>query len=886
MDLLEREHHLAQLDSHLQSAAAGRGRVVMVGGEAGAGKTTLLQQFHDSLGEHCAVLRASCDTMSTPAPMGPARDLAPALGVVVDLDGDGDRARDTLFRAVYEALAARELPTVIIGEDAHWADGVSLAWLRFLARRIGDLRLLFVVTYRDDELGPTHPLRVTLGDLATMPTVHRMQVPPLSFDAVSRLAAGAGREPAWLHQLTGGNPFFVSEVLAAPESIVPATVTDAVLARAARLPGEARAVLDVAAVISVQIDLDLLLAVAGPVSDAIDRCIMAGLLAIDGSRIRFRHALTRAAVLEAIPPLRRRLLHARVLNALRERKTELALLAHHAEAAGDQPAVLEFAIAAAKEATAMHAHWEAAAQYARALRFAGTLSAADQAALYEAHADACYLSDQGQEAIASRLAAIDLRRQLGDRPREGDNLRWLSRHYWFFGRGDDAERAGLEAIQILEELPPGRALSMAYSNLAQLRMLADDNGAALSWGERALALAEEVGDKETEIHALCNVGTARRRHDLARSREELERSVTLAIAGGFPDHAGRALTNLSWGEVEQMDLAAASERIARALAFTHDRALDGYGSYLLAMRALAEAHAGDWDEGLADGAEVLKRPRLSPLARMVALTARGRIHARRGDAAAAAAALDEALALAKPTGQILRLGPIYAARAEAALLASDDDHTIAEVMAILPLAKERGFPMLTGELAWLLQEAGDASRPFDDLAPPYAMQIAGDWAEAAAAWQALGCRYNAAVARTRSDDITAIRVGIETLDEMGAQPALRRAIAHLREQGVDDLPAMRRGPRRSTQANPAGLTQREAEVLRLLMAGLRNAEIADRLYLTPKTVSHHLSAIYAKLGVTNRAEATALAAKHGMFGEQSGDGPATNLGISPDAVMA
>ncbi len=264
------------------------------------------------------MLRTSCDALSTPGPLGPVRDLAPALGLQIDehaLDGD---ARDRLFREVLAALAARPGPTVIVAEDAHWADGATIELLRFLGRRIGDLPVLVVVTYRDDEIGADHPLRLVLGDLATAPAVHRLSLRPLSEAAVQRLATGSGRDAATLYRLTAGNPFFVTEVLATEGETVPVSVGDAVLARAARLSPEARAVLDVAAVIGSTIDADLLLTVAGPVLDEADECLDRGLLRGTDDRLAFSHDLARDAILAAIAPLRRRLLHARVLTALRE----------------------------------------------------------------------------------------------------------------------------------------------------------------------------------------------------------------------------------------------------------------------------------------------------------------------------------------------------------------------------------------------------------------------------------------------------------------------------------------------------------------------------------------------------------------------------------------
>ena len=177
----------------------------------------------------------------------------------------------------------------------------------------------------------------------------------------------------------------------------------------------------------------------------------------------------------------------------------------------------------------------------------------------------------------------------------------------------------------------------------------------------------------------------------------------------------------------------------------------------------------------------------------------------------------------------------------------------------------RGNRWQRGEFAWLLWQAGERDVPTDGLAEPYALLIAGDLAGAAAAWRELGCPYEEACALALGDDPGLVHRAIATFEELGAKPAIARAVGRLRTLGVHDLPTVRRGPRASTRAHPAGLTQREAEVLVLVAAGLRNAEIAERLYLTPKTVSHHLSAIYAKLGVETRIEAAHAASQLGIL---------------------
>ncbi len=869
MELVEREQPLAHLTEHLRQTALGHGRLVLVGGEAGVGKTALVEEF--ARGAGVAVLRMSCDALSTPAPLGPVRDLAPQLGLTIGerpLDNDG---REQLFREVLAAFAARPEPTVIIGEDAHWADGASLELLRFLSRRIDGLRTLLVVTYRDDEIGSDHLLRRVLGDLATASTVHRITLPPLSEDAVRHITAETGEDAAALHRLTGGNPFFLTEVLATAGAAVPASVEDAVLARAARLSPEARATLDIAAVIGSAIDPDLLLTVAGPVLDEVDECIARGLLRATGDGLAFRHELARAAILGSIALIRLRLLHARVLDALRaapdvELGRNLAQLAHHAEAARDREAVLAFAVAAAEQATALSAHREAAAQYARALRFDAGLPAAERARLLEAQSLACYLSDQGEAAIAVRQAALDLWRGLGDPLKEGESLRWVSRLSWYDGHGAEAETAAIAALEVLEPLGPGPELAMAYSNLAQLRMLGDDLDETLKWGQRAITLAEQLGETETLVHALANVGTMRLNAGDDGGDEDLTRSLGLALEAGYIDHAGRALTNLAWGALRAMRLEEAEGRVATALAYTAEHDLDNYRWYLLATRAAIRVRRGAWDAAEADAQEVLGHLLQSPVRRVVALVALGRIAARRGSPAALAL-LDEALALAERGAQPLRLEPVLAARAEAALLENDPARARAELAAVRDLVFARGNPWQRGEVAWLLWQAGEREMPLAGLAAPYALLLGGDFAAAAAAWGELGCAYDEARALAASDAAEAVRRAIATFERLDAQPAFAQAIQRLRSLGERDIPVVRRGPISTTRANPAGLTQREVEVLLLVAEGLRNPEIAARLYLTPKTVSHHLTSVYGKLGVSTRTEAARAARGLGIAEE-------------------
>src|SRR5262249_37807155 len=233
-----------------------------------------------------------------------------------------------------------------------------------------------------------------------------------------------------------------------------------------------------------------------------------------GGGVGFRDGLAREALLGALSPARAAAFHARALAARRRQAAgcdDLATLAHHAEAAGDRDAVVELAPAAARRAAALKSHREAAAQYARALRFAEALPAEERARLAEGRSYECYLVAEIAEACAARRRALELWRGIGDAVKVGESHRWLSRIYWYLGASAEAEAHAREALAVLEPAGPGVQLAWAYSNQAQLHGLAGRVDEAARWADRAIALAESLDVPEVLAHALNNVGTARAR---------------------------------------------------------------------------------------------------------------------------------------------------------------------------------------------------------------------------------------------------------------------------------------------------------------------------------------------------------------------------------------
>ena len=393
--LLERDAVLAQLGALARRVARGDpGEVVLLRGEAGVGKTAVLAQFADGPDRRLRALRGWCDPLAAPRPLGPLIDsLAGLDDAAADGLGAAVNAGDTaaLYQRLLAVLGAGGRWVWVI-EDAHWADSATLDLVRFVARRVDSLPLLLVVSYRDDELGPAHPLALTLGDVATCAAVSRIKLEPLSEQAVGVLAAGSGLNAERLHHLTGGNPFFVTEILAAGLDVpgsdaLPRSISEAVRGRLGRLSEKARETAHAVAVCGPRADVALVDKVWPEAKAALGECLGAGVLVADGDKVGFRHELARRATLAQIPGYERVALHKSALTILAEPPIDpdtLAALAFHAEEAGDTDAAVRYGIAAAQRAASLRANREAAGLYRLALRHADTTPPAQKVSLARA----------------------------------------------------------------------------------------------------------------------------------------------------------------------------------------------------------------------------------------------------------------------------------------------------------------------------------------------------------------------------------------------------------------------------------------------------------------------------------------------------------------------
>lgn len=856
-DLVEREDVLQRLRAALATAAR-QGQLALVAGEAGIGKTSLLRTLaREQAGAGGTVWWGGCDALETPQPLAPLLDIArdarpPWAGL---LDGP----RPALFDGLLAALRGAPAPVLLVVEDVHWADDATLDLLKYLGRRIEPCRALLVLSYRDDEVDARHPLRRVIGELPAA-ALTRVSLHRLSAAAVQTLAGRAGRDAAELHRISGGNPFFVAELLRDDaERPVPASVRDLVLARFARLPEPVQALLRLVAVVPGPTERWLVEALLAPAEADLEAALASGLLVSDGATLVYRHELGRVAVESALPAPLAQALHARVLAALVARgDAAAARRVHHALGAGDTPAISRFAVEAAAQAGQRGAHREAAAHWLTALRHGRPADNAERAAWLEAYAAECQLTDQLDAALAARAELAPL---LQARPAAAAlNLGRTALLQVLALRNAEAEASCARALALLDGLPPSREQAFAWWVDAQLRMLGRDCAASAVSARRAHGLAVDTGQAETAAAALGTLGAATIFSDYSAGCALLEQALQQALAQGLDWVAANSYANLGSGSGELMQFDAAERWLDAAVRFATEREIDFYRHYAMAWQSLCHLARGRWDEAARLAGEVVARAGVRTTSRVMALVALGRLRLRRGDPGVAEA-LDEALALAQASGTLQRLAPVHAARAEAALARGDAATARAEALAVLPLAQARGHPIFQAELLHAAWCAGRVDLPALPAGTPFALEVTGRWREAAEAWRALACPFDEARALA-AGDTEAQRQALVAFERLGARPAAEALRARLQQAGVRGLA---RGPRASTQLHPAGLTAAEQRVLALLARGLRNADIAAQLHRSVRTVDHQVAAVLAKLGAGSRAEAVEQARRAGWL---------------------
>ena len=865
MRLREREREFQEIAARAELARAGSGGVLIVCGESGAGKTSFVETFFERWPDQERVLWGACDPLATPRPLGPIHDLADQFKPSTQaLLRDAQQPFD-IFTAVFDEL--RTAPSVLVIDDLHWADQGTVDLLRFVLRRIRRTSSLVVGMVRDDEIGMTHAMRPLLGDVARSAHASSLALPPLSLGAITDLIGERPVDPAWLHHVTGGNAFFVCEMLDHSGDSLPTTVRDAILARTVGLDVPEWDVLHLLACAPGAIP-DELLPHLGVSVESLRSLDEAKLIRRSSRGLAFRHDLCRLAVASVIPLGAEPGLHRRMIDAYdAAARDEPAVVTHHALGAADRERVVAAASDAGRAAARSGAHTQATEFYRIALDRGGLLTPAGEAELLERLAEEYYLTDRLTDAIASCERAMQLRDQVGDIVGVSANHHALAVYEHYNANRSVAEHHAAQVISALGERseqnsPAGLPLlGHAFATQATLAMQAADFGQAATLIAQGREIAGRAHDPTLDvrlnlIEGCCNVYTG---HDHARE-------ALLTMVRSAPEHYDEiyssAYSNLVYADVEQRRFDQAAELFDVVIPLSVERDLPICRVWQVGSRGRLGLLTGDWDQALVDADDVLAGPS-APLARTWPLLVRSLVSLRRDGEGADG--IDKAWQLAHRFGEPLRVLPAAAAVAERAWFSGIRDDRLDACWRLLSTTPADGLEWARGDLAvWLhrLDPTFESEALAEGVAEPYRLLLEGNFEGAASEFTRLSTPYEAALALVDSGDVSLARTGLETLDRLGAAAVAAKLRRDLRSTGLTAVPAKRRS---TTLANSAGLTTRQLEVLQLIGEGLTNAELAQRLYLSIKTVDHHVSAVLTKLQVSTRRDAARRARELGLL---------------------
>ncbi|GAA0221432.1 ATP-binding protein [Cryptosporangium japonicum] len=905
---------------------AGAGGLLFLAGEAGIGKTRLLAEIVErAAARGVRIARAGAFPRDAEVAGGLLLGLTSSLetlgplaerlrGVATGGSADGHTRRRLLVRDAADALVAADEPLLIALEDLHWADELSLDALERAAPRLRTAPVLVVATYRSDELFPRSVLRDRRARLLTGRAAEELRLPRLDRDATARMigailgATPGGPASAALFERSDGIPLHVEELLAAAGAEgagpcrttastvrLPDTLADAVLGRSRELSEGSLAVAAAAATIGRRFDVDLLTAVTATSPDAVDAALQElsdqffVTPGADGTGYDFRHALIRDALYGALPPHRRRHLHARVADAARDAGFGDAFLSDQYERAHQPRPACTHALAAARHATAMSAHVEATALYRRAQRtlppdapgrvraelltaLSVELIAIDdvpgaEGTLNEAYAHWLALDDPVQAAkLVPALATV--RHRLGAA---------LDHRTGLLRTGLDliAERPGAEHVR-----------ARLLASLSAAYMFDRRLDESLAHGTDARALAVTLGDDRTRwsvdavlIPVLLFGGRMDEGWRLA------DTTIAETRAAGAEAEVSRTYQMVGSSAAVLAEYDAAERYLDEGITYAGRTEHFADRNYMVVMRARVRWATGAWSAARADAEQVLADVGGRVLARITTQQVLGYLAIGRGDRDAAREHLEAAYGVGTELREVQRHSPTIWGLAELALRSGDSGGAAARCEEGLAASDEVGDAaylapfVLTGVRAYLAGDDPTGARSFlarcatllekrnipgtlpaldhaDGLLHLHEGQTgkaraaldraSAEWDRRRQFWegtQALLDRARCAHRSRRPADAVALAEA--------ARDRARPVGAVVLSEAADDLLAEigRREP-----SGAPGLTPRETEVARHIAAGATNREIATALTISPKTVAAHVEHILTKLQATRRTQ--------------------------------
>ncbi|MBC7936701.1 MAG: AAA family ATPase [Rhizobacter sp.] len=858
MELVERDQFLALLQKQLESVDDGEGHCAFVNGEAGIGKTSLIKAFLEKNKGAYLIYQGACDALFAPRPLAPLYDIMWQIDKHLWSNNRVGEERSELFASIFRELSKKKEKTIIVFEDLHWADEATLDFIKFFARRIAQLGCFFILTYRDDEIHSRHPLNNVLGQLPP-DSFTKIKLTALSRQAVEKMASEKGYEGADVYAISGGNPFYVNEILASYSTGVPDNVKDSILSMYHRQDEKTRRAWEILAVLPTGFDLKYFEQMEPECMESLYTSLETKIIILREGKLFFKHELYRITIEAFLSPLKRVIYNKQILGIFienYEKKPEIERIVHHAKNANAYDAVVHYAPLAAGHAAKVGAHTEASKLYLTAIEYYQGVDKDVLIGLYEGYAYECYLTSNITEAIIYARKSLTIWKEKNNTEKAGNCLRFLSRLWWLAGNRKNAEGFAEQAIEVLGSQPSSSSKAMAFSNMSQLKMLADQSSECISWGRKAIAIAEELGDEEILCHALNNVGSMQMK--IRASTQEgmtlLRQSLDIGLKNSFHDHVGRAYSNITGINCMLKNYSLAAKMLDEGTLYCEERDLDTYTFYLLSWRARLFLETGSWKEACRIAESLLKYENQSNAVKIAALSVLAKIKMRSG-APEMLPLFDEAKIMAFETVEIQRIIPVLTGLLEYEWITGKTLIETKDIDFTVSMINGPDSIMYNDEFVFWLYKSRKISIFGNKIYEGFDLGNINKAQKAALLWNKTGNPYMEALALYEGDDDNK-RKAINIVHRLGAITVYEKMKRDMRASGIKNIP---RGIRKTTQSNTALLTARELDVLVLLKEGLQNKEIAARLFIAAKTVDHHITSILFKLDVNSRNKAVAAA---------------------------
>lgn len=862
MLLIERDRLMASLNEQFRDVSEGEGHCILLCGEAGIGKTAFVKEFCKQFVGECSIYQGACDDLFTPRPLAPLLDVLWQIRKSHRPLPSTRKDRSVLFANFFQELYSKNEKSIIIFEDIHWAGEGTLDFIKFFVRRISQLHCLFILTCRDNEVNSNRYFRNVLGQLP-VDSFSKITLPPLSKQAVVDMAIQKGYDGEEVYHISGGNPFYVNEILASYSPGIPEKIKNSILSVYDRQKPGTKNAWEIWSIMPDGLEVEYVPKLKSNME--LSNCFAIGVIKAENGKVVFKHELYRRTIQETLTPIRSLQLNKKMLELFStsfEERGEIERILHYAKNANEKQLVVKYAPDAAGKAASAGAHKEAAKLWLTAIEYFEGNDTSQLTNFYEAYAYECYLSNQIKEAITYTEKSITIRKERDETDIVVERISFLLQLCWIEGKIIDTEEFSIRLTDLLKVAPLSlSSKAIAYSSLFQLKMHHDANAKFIWWGEKAIDLATQSGNKKVLCSILNLVGAVKMTNSTFKTNGNaiMQRSLAIALQNFYFDEAGKAYSVLTTHAVRIKNFQFAESILKEGISYCEEKGLIFWHTFLRAFSALMALEKGNWQEATGIADELYNNENQSGIIKVIALNILSRVKMRKGENALDL--LVEAKELSLVSMWSLMFIQSITAILEYEWLSGRKIIEKEDIERTSNLLQSAGSDLEKDEFLFWMKKAGRATGLKNELdIPNYTLNTERNL-ESSAFWKQSGCPYFQALLLFDGNEEDK-RNAISMIRNLGAIAVAEKMKQTMRNLGIKNIP---RGIRNSTRSNIALLTNREIEILKLMKEEFHNKEIASHLYISAKTVDHHISSILFKLDTDTRHKAVTEATRIGIL---------------------